>query len=445
MAAHTIIWDHNTARIWRSSKSTVLLLKQVSIEDITGFLSVLDAETKSLGISRIRIYIDLPSLDHHLERVPKIAPKLQQLLLQQRKIKLYGNEDRCWVASDMQLQREGAHQFYLVSSLPNSIAGAIANWALLNGVYLEGIFSLPFAMSCMSSDTSDNPQGFIHYSALGNAGYLVAREETGKLLFFSRLNTAEPSAEQLDVGANRLGLFIEQEFGINPQLQKDSIDGAKDSTGTITYLSQQKIDSNKNLVRRADWTRQRNLRLRHRAFALSSIALILSFYQTIPLFDKKQELAVNLNSLDLKIQAQTKSISEVRRSILDNRQYTKVIEFSQGRETISKDAPVPAPLVSILQGLSSALPMSIELDTYSASINPEDAITEIKIVGRPLTADLDLTTEIAQMTSKLKKESWLISQPTIEFEQDRNGSRFGNQRGRLRTFTLSFNVSPFKK
>ena len=444
MTAHTIIWDHNTARIWRSSKSDVLLLKQVTIKDTTEFLSLLDAEIKPLRISRMRIYIDLPSLDHHLERVPKIAPKLQQLLLQQRKIKLYGNEDRCWVANDMQLQREGAHQFYLVSSLPNSIAGAIAKWALKNGVYLEGIFSLPFALSCMSANACDNPQGLIHYSALGYAGYLIAREKSGKLLFFSRLNTAEPSAEQLEAGANRLGLFIEQEFGINPQLQKDSIDSVKDSTSTITYLCQLKTDSKKNLVRRSDWQRQRNLRLRHRAFALISIALIITFYQTIPLLDKKQELAVNINSLDLKIQAQTKSINEVRRSILENRQYIKVIEFSQGRETISKDAPVPAPLVSLLQGLSSALPMSIELDTYSASINTEDAITEIKIVGRPLTADLDLTTEIKKMTSRLKKASWSISQPTIEFERDRNGSRFGNQRGRLRTFTLSFNVSPFK-
>ena len=229
------------------------------------------------------------------------------------------------------------------------------------------------------------------------------------------------------------------------RLQKEPIDGTKDPTSKITRLGQQKIDSKKNLVRRTDWARQRNLRLRHRAFALFSIALIISFYQTIPLLEKKQEIAVNLSSLDLKLQAQIKSINEVQRSILDNRQYSKVIEFSQGRETISKDAPVPAPLVSLLHGLSSALPMSIELDTYSASINPEDAITEIKIVGRPLTADLDLTTEIEQMTSKLKKESWLISQPSIEFEQDRNGSRFGNQRGRLRTFTLSFNVSPFKK
>lgn len=445
MAAHTIIWDHNTVRIWRTSKSSAHLIKEANIEDISGFLTVLDAETKSLGTSHIRIYIDLPSLDHHLERVPKIAPKLQQQLLQQRKIKLYGNEDRCWVATDMHLQREGAHQFYLVSSLPNSIAGAIAKWALQNGVYLEGIFSLPFSLSCMSANACDNPQGFIHYSGLGDAGYLIAREETGNLLFFSRLNTAEPSVEQLEVGANRLGLFIEQEFGINPQLQKEPIDGTKDPTSKITRLGQQKIDSKKNLVRRTDWARQRNLRLRHRAFALFSIALIISFYQTIPLLEKKQELAVNLSSLDLKLQAQIKSINEVQRSILDNRQYSKVIEFSQGRETISKDAPVPAPLVSLLQGLSSALPMSIELDTYSASINPEDAVTEIIIIGRPLTADLDLTTEIEQMTSKLQKESWSISQPTIEFEQDRNGSRFGNQRGRLRTFTLSFNVSPFKK
>ena len=94
----------------------------------------------------------------------------------------------------------------------------------------------------------------------------------------------------------------------------------------------------------------------------------------------------------------------------------------------------------MLRAFSNALPKSVELDTYSGSIETAEGVTEIEMVGRPLTADLDLPAEIKAMFGRLKKQGWQLSEPTVAFEQDNSRSRFGDARGRLRKFTISFKV-----
>jgi hypothetical protein len=44
------------------------------------------------------------------------------------------------------------------------------------------------------------------------------------------------------------------------------------------------------------------------------------------------------------------------------------------------------------------------------------------------------------MFGRLKKQGWQLSEPTVAFEQDSSRSRFGDARGRLRKFTISFTV-----
>ena len=94
----------------------------------------------------------------------------------------------------------------------------------------------------------------------------------------------------------------------------------------------------------------------------------------------------------------------------------------------------------MLHAFSNALPKSVELDTYSGSIETAEGVTKIEMVGRPLTADLDLPAEINAMFRSLKKQGWQLSEPTFVFEQDSSRSRFGDARGRLRKFTISFTV-----
>ena len=442
MARTTLIWDHHTVRIWRTSRSGAHLIQEAEVADVAALLALLDSAEETLQVGRLQVYLDIPALDHHLEHVPKIAPKLQRQLLEQRKLKLYGEEDRTSVATEMGLQGDSPHQFYFISSLPNEIPSAIGRWALRNGVLLDGVFSLPYALSCLDTTAAaTNAQGVIHYRGLGDAGYLIARDPVGKLLFFSRLRTQDVGTEQMDSSARRLGLFVEQEFGATPEFQAHDATESSDDAVAVAQLSQLKGGATLNLVPRTLRTRQRMLQWRHRSFALLCVALMAAFYLTMPQIDKKQAIELHLGELNATIQAQTLEINQVRRSILENRQHQNVIQFSRGRETLDDDALVPAPLFVMLHAFSNALPESVELDTYSGSIDTTGAVTTIEMIGRPLTADLDLPAEIDVMFERLGKQGWQLSEPTVAFEQANSRSRFGDQRGRLRKFTISFTVT----
>jgi len=441
MAHTTLIWDHHTVRIWRTSRSGSSLIQEGEAQDLTALLALLDRAEKTFQFGRLLVYLDIPALDHHLERVPKMAPKLQQQLLAQRKLKLYGDEKRSLASVEMGLQGEVTHQFYFISSLPHDIASAISGWALRNAVLLDGVYSLPYALTCLDDTlVATDAQGVIHCRVLGDAGYLIARDSACKLLFFSRLTAQDLGTEQMASSARRLGLFVEQEFGVNPQFQGHDAMESSDDAAAVSLLSKLKLGASLDLVPRSLRARQRIVQFRHRAFACLCITLILGVYLTIPQINKKQELELDLSELNVSIQLETLETNQVRRSILENRQYENVIQFSRGRETLDDDAPVPAPLLIMLHAFSNSLPESVELDTYSGSIDTTEGVTTIEMVGRPLTADLDLPAEIKVMFERLKKQGWQLSEPTVAFEQSNSRSRFGDARGRLRKFTISFTV-----
>lgn len=444
MARTTLIWDHHTARIWRTSRSGASLIQEGEARDITALLALLDSAQETFQFGRLRVYLDIPALDHHLERVPKMAPKLQQQLLVQRKLKLYGDEERSLASIEMGLQGEASHQFYFISSLPHEIASAISGWALRSGVLLDGVYSLPYALTCIDDSlVATDAQGVIHYRGLGDAGYLIARDPAGILLFFSRLSAQDLGTEHMDSSARRLGLFVEQEFGANPQFQgHDAVENTDDAT-TVSLLSKLKLVASLDLVPHALRTRQRIVQFKHRAFACLCITLVMGLYLTIPQINKKRTLELDLSELNTLIQVETLEINQVRRNILENRQYENVIQFSRGRETLNDGAPVPAPLLIMLYAFSNALPQSVELDTYSGSIDTTEGLTTIEMVGRPLTADLDLPVEIKVMFGRLEKQGWQFSEPTVAFEEANSRSRFGDARGRLRKFTISFTVQAF--
>lgn len=440
--AHTIlIWDHQIAQVWRTSRSSASLIQEGEAQNLTALLALLDRAEETFHFGRLLVYLDIPALDHHIERVPRMSQKLQQQLLAQRKLKLYGDEKRSLASTEMGLQSEATHQFFLISSLPHETTSAISGWALRNGVLLDGAYSLPYALTCLNDTlVASSAKGAIHYRGLGDAGYLIARDPAGVLLFFSRLTAQDLGTEQMNNSARRLGLFVEQEFGVNPQFQGHDARESLDDADTVFLLSKLKLGASLDLVPSELRTRQRIVQYKHRAFAYLCITLILGVYLTIPQINKKQELELDLSELNVSIHEQTLGINQVRRSLLENRQYENVIEFSRGRETLDDDAPVPAPLFIMLHAFSNALPKSVELDTYSGSIETTGGVTEIEMVGRPLTADLDLPAEIKAMFGRLKKQGWQLSEPTVAFEQDNSRSRFGDARGRLRKFTISFKV-----
>ena len=105
----------------------------------------LDRAEETFHFGRLLVYLDIPALDHHIERVPKMALNYSNNFAQ-RKLKLYGDEKRSLASTEMGLQGEATHQFYLISSLPHEITSAISGWALRNSVLLDGVYSLPYAL-----------------------------------------------------------------------------------------------------------------------------------------------------------------------------------------------------------------------------------------------------------------------------------------------------------
>ncbi|MDP4611670.1 MAG: hypothetical protein NWT02_10810 [Opitutales bacterium] len=442
MALTIITWDHRSVCIWGRTRSGASLLHQADASDMGGFLALLESQAEPLKIERFRLYLDLPSLDHHVERVPKIALKMQKQLLRRRQEMLYGDEERAWAALPMRSDIGGAQQLFLVSSLANRIPCSIGEWSLKNGIILEGVFSLPCAIASLEEGAAAAGEASIHFRAHGEAGYLIARDVSNELLFFTRLDGGRPSPQQLQDGARRLGLFVEQEFGVEPVLRDPEEAESMPDEFVVGQLGRQKPNRSSNLLDAKGAARQRNTRLRHRAFALLCLLLLASIFVSLPLIEKKQQLELSLSELNAEIVSKTISINKVRNGILDNQKYYNVIRFSLGRETLETEAAVPTPLSVMMHAISNALPPTVELDAYSGRIEHGDSAASFRMVGRPLTADLDLSSAIRQIHDKLVKQGWRVGAPEVIFEQERGDSRFGDQRGRLRKFTLEFTILP---
>ena len=146
-----------------------------------------------------------------------------------------------------------------------------------NSVLLDGVYSLPYALTCLDDTlVASSEQGVVHYRGLGDAGYLIARDPAGLLLFFSRLTAQDLGTEQMNSSARRLGLFVEQEFGINPQFEAHDASDSFDDADTVSLLSKLKLGASLDLVPSDLRTRQRIVQYKHRAFAYLCITLILS-------------------------------------------------------------------------------------------------------------------------------------------------------------------------
>jgi hypothetical protein len=353
---------------------------------------------------------------------------------------MYGDEARVLVSKKMHLDIEASQLFYLISSLPENISTLITDWAKLNGILLEGIFSLPQSIAYLGGVLEESTEAFIQFQSVGKAGYLIARDARGEVLFFSRMDSANPDQEMIANMARRLILFVEQEFSLTPKMQAvDLVD--TDDAALVASLALQKKQGQLNLVRPQEKRRQNLQRLRHRAFALLSISLIAVLYFTLPLLEKKNTLELALNELDVAIHLEQNEVKQLGRALEVKATYVDVIEFSEGRETIKADSPVPSPLLVMLSALSNALPELVEIDSYEGEINTSNTKATFTMLGRPLSADLDLKAEVKNMYEGLKQRGWNIDEPQLNFMESNRYSRFAEQRGELRKFTLSFILS----
>lgn len=439
MARIRIIWDQRTVRVWRSKGSNSQLIEEFSASDVSGLLAGLEASKVTSKMTHLKVYVDLPELDHHVERVPKLSPKLRRQLLGQRHLKMYGDEPRVWVAQAMEMETEAGQQFFLISSLPEPISKAFTQWAQKNGVVLEGLYSLPLALARIGGTESQVTEPFIQFLGIGDAGYLIARDAAGKVLFFNRLDNSEPGPEELEAGVRRLVLFVEQEFSLTPELRSEP-PVADNDAALVGALGRQKTSPQLSLVLPAEKRRQSFQRIRHRAFALLAVCLLLTLDYTLPRIEKTKELELRSGEVQTEIGRQKAIVRELERGLEAKAAYLDVIDFSQGRETMKENAPVPSPLLVMLHALSNSLPQFLELDSYEGQIDSAQGMAHFTLSGRPLTADLDLSAEIKQLYEVLQKRGWSLDEPEVVFESNSGNSRFASQRGGLRKFTVKLSL-----
>jgi hypothetical protein len=254
------------------------------------------------------------------------------------------------------------------------------------------------------------------------------------------MDSANPEEEKISNTARRLILFVEQEFSLTPKMQ--AVDSADtDDAALVASLGLQKSQGQLNLVRPQEKRRQSLQRLRHRAFALLSISLIAVLYFTLPLIEKKKTLGLGLEELGVAIQIAQNEVNQLTRALEVKATYIDVIDFSEGRETMKVDSSVPSPLLVMLRSLSNSLPDLVEIDSYEGEIDTVSKQALFTMIGRPLSADLDLKAEVENMYDILKIRGWNIDEPKLSFEEKGRNSRFLGQRGELRKFTLSFRLS----
>ena len=431
-----VIWDHGEVRIWRSDKSTVACLAVGQAEDAEALVAFLQSHYRLLAGSRLTILLDHPHLDHRIERIPKITKKLQRQLLEQRQQKTYGKETRHWSAYALHIEEAGNQDLRLLASFPAGLNRPITAWALRMGIYLEGIFSLPAALA-VSMPEQASSDGSIVPISVGEISYLVARNPAGKLLFFVRAGNCADDGSLMERSAGRLALFIEQEFGLSPVLQK-----AAPQEEVPVALFMAPVKSMLNLCAPRERRRQAALRFRVRAFSFLVVWLLLSFLQIQPSLAQKQVLESKRLSLLPEIHAQRVEMKKAQAALAEERTLRQVVAFCRNRSTEKMDDPVPSPLPVLVAGIGDALPVELELDRIECGIDTDAESLRVVVRGRPLSPDLDLASQLDRFKDSLNNQGWSIESSEIDFVSESSGNSRFTRRGAQRFFEMDITIRP---
>lgn len=433
-----VIWDYGRVQIWRSGSRGTECLASGQASDGLALTVFLEAHYRFLAGSRLTVLVDHPHLDHRLERMPRLSRRMQHQLLEQRLQKSYGTESRSWAALILPEQEAGMQELRLVASLPKDLISPLAAWAFKVGLYLEGVFSLPAALAKVTPEQA-SPEGRILSVQAGDVSYLVAQNPQGKLLFFLRVGE-RPDDAQRERSAGRLALFVEQEFGLRPLLQKviEEDSGGEMPSGLFSLPSKVML----NLCPSGERRRQIMLRMRMRSFAALVIILMLSFLHIQPKLAEGQTLRVRQQELSSEIREVLSDLQIVQSALTEGRTLRQVVAFCRNRLEEREEDPVPSPIPVLVAGICDALPRDLELDRIECQIDTEESLLKVHMKGRPLSPDLDLATQLERFGKSLDSQGWAIDQTEINFVQEGSDNSRFSRRGAQRFFEMDIIISP---
>ncbi|MEN8661030.1 MAG: hypothetical protein ABF330_00895 [Lentimonas sp.] len=429
-----IIWDHGDVRVLRRRRSGIECIAQGTADDADALVTFLKSHYRQLAGCRMAILLDHPFLDHRLERIPNLSPKLQRQLLEQRHQKVYGKELRYWRAVPLEFESGRDQQVQLLASFPSRLNDLIAAWALSAGIYLEGLFSLPAAVAAAASGVVSE-SGIIRRIHMGEVAYLVALNAAGKSLFFTRAGAAGEAGVSMARSAERLALFVEQEFGLDLSFSEEAELATADELAIdrlFRLLPKQML----NICAPRERRRQASLRIRLRLFATLVVGLLLTAFFIQPRLAEKQRLVSERNAFVPEIRGAELELQKIKAALAEERVLRQVVAFCRNRSVEKAGDSVPSPLLVLVAAIVDVLSPKLELDLLDCRIDAATETLRVQLRGRPLTPDLDLSAQLAPLREGLENQGWEIGELNIDFVSSGNGNSRFSQRGRERSFEV---------
>ena len=120
----------------------------------------------------------------------------------------------------------------------------------------------------------------------------------------------------------------------------------------------------------------------------------------------------------------------------------QVVAFCRNRFTEKLDDPVPSPLPVLVAGIGDALPSELELDRIDCGIDADSESLRVVVRGRPLSPDLDLSSQLERFKESLSNQGWSIESSEIDFVSESSGNSRFTRRGGQRIFEMDIAIRP---
>ena len=437
-----VIWDHDSLTVWRGDQ---LLASAAGVEDAAAVIEFLLPYCSSYWRTQLTLFVDRACLDHRLESIHTLSKKLQRQLLEQRQFKHYGQDGnlmRNWTSLPLVSDAIAAKQeLHLTASLPSSEVEAISVWARLSGVTLTGIFSLPAALAAVAA-RQPSSQGRIIRVCLSETTYLLAQDRLGNPLFFVRVGEFDCNDALIERAAQRLALYIEQDFGFSPELSMSS--GSDEPLALLSAVFNLAQKSKLDLTATTERRRKGLLRFRIRACGVLIVLIACSGWQFKQFVSESRLLDEKYASLIVNHTESLKELTDIRRRIAVEEQYQQIIAFS-GHRDAGKDEQVAASLIPLLlANLVEVLPQEVEVDLLDCQFDRGSDRILLKIRARPINDKINLNQEWQGFLARLERLNINVESTEITPSYDSaSTSRFARAR-RIISFEMELTLAPQK-
>lgn len=431
MARIKIIWERSgDLTVWRKEVEIDQGRAQ-SDEDLFAFIS---ERFENWGCSRFCLYLDHAGIDTRIERAPPLSRKLRDQLLDARLKQSNPDQVRAWSAEKIATTQ--GFETYRLTSLPREIGGWLSQWAQKNGVYLEGIFSLPISLSKKLAHENK-----LVLASLSNTAYVLAFDGNSNFLYHNAINRipGDQSFNQADLESaiKRLQLFLEQEFECD--IEKLQVVTATSEELHRAIMARPTITS--SLLGRSDSLRLKFKRYRQRLFPAMLVTLLIVLNLSLPKYQERYLLEHQLSEAryaqaEIKQQLTTLRQANTQQGLLNSG-----VELGLRAKDGSS---LKLPIASVIRVVSHFLGNDIELDSIESHLQTNPNRASITMTGRAVDTTVKLVEVLSRFETSLNEQGWALNKFDTEFINSSSDGGFSGfaRLGKNRKFRLTIELLP---